>query len=127
MQLPIAWRDEIPADLIFLVLRFEPQISLYPYAEPFPGIDFAPALKTPAAGSVALILGTLGNRAQIRNVKQGAVSTILAAVKSGLAAALHEMKCPASKPRGVQESHDPLHQLEQRAPGLKNQRMNQSR
>ena len=69
MQFPIAGGNDVSADLIFPVLRLQALIGLHPNAEPFLGVNFAPALITPAARRVALVLWALGDRAKIRHIE----------------------------------------------------------
>ena len=93
-EFPIAGRHDIFADLVFFVLRLQPQIRPHPDTQLFLRIHFAPSLVTSAARGVALVLGALGYGTQIRSVEQGAIAAILAIVQRRFAAALEEMKSP---------------------------------
>src|SRR5664279_5941241 len=63
---------------------FQPGIGPDIDAPPLSGIDFAPPLEAPAAGSVALGLRALRHRAEVGHIDEGAVPTVLAVKEHNL-------------------------------------------
>ena len=79
---------------VLLALSFETQIGAYPDTLLFIRINLAPSLIAAAAGSIALIFGTLRYRAQVTDIEQGAVPAVFAAVQKGFDPSLKSVECP---------------------------------
>ena len=62
-EFPVARGNDVFADVVLFMLRFQAQISLNPDAQLFLRINLTPAMIATPARSVALILRTLRNRA----------------------------------------------------------------
>jgi hypothetical protein len=84
IKIPVAGRDNFIIELRFLPVFFQPGIGPDIDAPLLSGIDFAPPLEAPAAGSVALVLRALRHRAEVGHIDEGAVPTVLAVKEHNL-------------------------------------------